>query len=69
MVFQSPVLFPWRNVLGNVLLPVDVQRLGRERMTRRASTSSPWSASPASSTAIRGSSPAACSSASRWCAR
>ena len=28
MVFQSPVLFPWRTVLDNVLLPVDVQRLG-----------------------------------------
>jgi NitT/TauT family transport system ATP-binding protein len=36
MVFQSPVLFPWRSVLGNVLLPADVQRLGREAMTRRA---------------------------------
>ena len=36
VVFQSPVLFPWRNVLGNVLLPVDVQHLGRERMTKRA---------------------------------
>jgi NitT/TauT family transport system ATP-binding protein len=36
VVFQSPVLFPWRSVLGNVLLPVDVQRLGRERMTERA---------------------------------
>jgi len=29
VVFQSPVLFPWRTVLGNALLPVDVQRLGR----------------------------------------
>ena len=36
MVFQSPVLFPWRSVLGNVLLPADVQRLGREKMTQRA---------------------------------
>ena len=36
MVFQSPVLFPWRTVLDNVLLPVDVQRLGRERMIERA---------------------------------
>src|SRR5437660_3410178 len=36
VVFQSPVLFPWRSVLGNVLLPVDVQKLGRENMTRRA---------------------------------
>src|SRR6185437_6223708 len=36
VVFQSPVLFPWRSVLGNVLLPVDVQKLGRERMQQRA---------------------------------
>jgi NitT/TauT family transport system ATP-binding protein len=27
VVFQSPVLLPWRSVLENVLLPVDVQRL------------------------------------------
>jgi NitT/TauT family transport system ATP-binding protein len=26
VVFQSPVLLPWRTVLENVLLPVDVQR-------------------------------------------
>jgi len=36
VVFQSPVLFPWRSVLGNVLLPADVQRLSREAMTKRA---------------------------------
>jgi NitT/TauT family transport system ATP-binding protein len=36
VVFQSPVLFPWRTVLGNVLLPVDVQRLGRDKMKSRA---------------------------------
>jgi NitT/TauT family transport system ATP-binding protein len=36
MVFQSPVLFPWRSVLGNVLLPADVQRLDRRRMIERA---------------------------------
>ena len=36
MVFQAPVLFPWRTVLGNVLLPVDVQGLGRERLHRNA---------------------------------
>src|SRR5499433_4199176 len=30
VVFQSPVLFPWRTVLDNVLLPIDVQRLDRE---------------------------------------
>jgi NitT/TauT family transport system ATP-binding protein len=31
VVFQSPVLFPWRTVLDNVLLPIDVQGLGRDR--------------------------------------
>jgi NitT/TauT family transport system ATP-binding protein len=31
MVFQAPVLFPWRSVLDNVLLPADVQRLDRSR--------------------------------------
>ncbi|MBN8958130.1 MAG: ABC transporter ATP-binding protein [Rhizobiales bacterium] len=36
VVFQSPVLFPWRSVLGNVLLPADVQRLDRGKMTKRA---------------------------------
>jgi NitT/TauT family transport system ATP-binding protein len=36
MVFQSPVLFPWRSVIGNALLPVDVQRLDRARMLERA---------------------------------
>ena len=36
VVFQSPVLFPWRTVLGNVLLPVDVQRLGRDKLNARA---------------------------------
>jgi NitT/TauT family transport system ATP-binding protein len=31
VVFQAPVLFPWRTVLDNVLLPVDVQGLPREQ--------------------------------------
>ena len=30
VVFQAPVLFPWRSVLDNVLLPIDVQGLGRD---------------------------------------
>jgi NitT/TauT family transport system ATP-binding protein len=34
VVFQSPVLFPWRTVLDNVLLPVDVQKLDRGRYAR-----------------------------------
>ncbi|HWE22841.1 MAG TPA: ABC transporter ATP-binding protein, partial [Myxococcales bacterium] len=36
VVFQSPVLFPWRSVLDNVLLPIDVQRLGRNGSRSRA---------------------------------
>ncbi len=36
VVFQTPVLFPWRTVLDNVLLPVDVQRLGRDKMRATA---------------------------------
>ncbi len=36
VVFQSPVLLPWRTVLDNVLLPVDVQRLDRERHLKLA---------------------------------
>ena len=36
VVFQTPVLFPWRSVLDNVLLPVDVQRLGRDKMRATA---------------------------------
>ena len=31
IVFQSPVLFPWRNVLENVMLPVQVLGLDRAR--------------------------------------
>ncbi len=36
VVFQTPVLFPWRTVLQNVLLPADVQRLDKEKMRQRA---------------------------------
>ena len=36
VVFQSPVLFPWRTVLSNALLPVDVQRLGRTQLNAAA---------------------------------
>ena len=36
VVFQSPVLFPWRSVLDNVMLPADVQRLDRPRHERAA---------------------------------
>jgi len=36
VVFQSPVLFPWRSVIDNVLLPADVQRLDRASHARLA---------------------------------
>jgi NitT/TauT family transport system ATP-binding protein len=36
VVFQSPVLFPWRTVLDNVLLPIDVQGLDRPRYMQTA---------------------------------
>jgi NitT/TauT family transport system ATP-binding protein len=36
VVFQSPVLFPWRDVLSNVMLPSDVQHLDRATMRQRA---------------------------------
>jgi len=36
IVFQSSTLLPWRNVLQNTLLPVDVQGLDRKRHTERA---------------------------------
>lgn len=36
IVFQTPLLFDWRTILDNVLLPVDVQKLGREKYTEPA---------------------------------
>jgi NitT/TauT family transport system ATP-binding protein len=36
VVFQAPVLFPWRTVLENVLLPVDVQRQPRDQYVKHA---------------------------------
>ena len=36
VVFQTPVLFPWRTVLANALLPIDIQRRGHDKMTAAA---------------------------------
>jgi NitT/TauT family transport system ATP-binding protein len=36
LVFQAPVLMPWRSVLDNVLLPVEILRLDRARYLARA---------------------------------
>jgi NitT/TauT family transport system ATP-binding protein len=36
VVFQQPVLLPWRTVLGNVLLPIEFLRLPRAKYRQRA---------------------------------
>jgi NitT/TauT family transport system ATP-binding protein len=36
IVFQSPLLLPWRRVLGNVMMPVEVKRLPRATYRQRA---------------------------------
>src|SRR6266705_2805557 len=61
VVFQSPVLLPWRSVLDNVLLPVDVQRLGRDRHLKVATDLLSLVVSTGSSGVTLGSYPEACS--------
>jgi NitT/TauT family transport system ATP-binding protein len=36
IVFQSPVLLPWRTVLENVMLPIDVLKLEKARFREKA---------------------------------
>jgi NitT/TauT family transport system ATP-binding protein len=36
VVFQQPVLLPWRTVLDNVLLPIELLRLPRSKFRQRA---------------------------------
>ena len=36
LVFQTPVLLPWRNILDNVLVPAEVLRLERRSARKRA---------------------------------
>ena len=36
IVFQNPILFPWRTVMENVLLPAEVQSLPRDEARKRA---------------------------------
>jgi NitT/TauT family transport system ATP-binding protein len=36
IVFQNSLLLPWRNILANVMLPIDMKRLPREKYLPRA---------------------------------
>src|SRR3984893_13035289 len=36
IVFQNSLLLPWRNILNNVMLPIDMKRLARDQYLPRA---------------------------------
>jgi NitT/TauT family transport system ATP-binding protein len=36
IVFQNALLLPWRNILANVMLPIDMKRLPRRKFLQRA---------------------------------
>jgi NitT/TauT family transport system ATP-binding protein len=36
IVFQNSLLLPWRNILNNVMLPIDMKRLSRDKYLPRA---------------------------------
>src|SRR6201986_1277480 len=36
IVFQNALLLPWRNILSNVMLPIDMKRLPRDKYLARA---------------------------------
>src|SRR5438034_8537763 len=36
IVFQNALLLPWRNILANVMLPIDIKKLPREKYLARA---------------------------------
>ncbi len=68
-VFQKANLMPWRTVLGNIVLPLEIGGLPKQRCGNALAPRSRWWGWMASPTPIPGSSPAACSSAWRWPAR
>src|SRR5215510_8193719 len=63
MIFQSYALLPWKTVAGNVEFGPKMKRLHAPSAAPSPSASSGWWASPASSTSIRASCRAGCSSA------
>jgi NitT/TauT family transport system ATP-binding protein len=64
VVFQAPVLLPWRTVLQNVLVPAQIQGRDIKVATERAMHYLDWSASRTSRPSTPASCRAACSSAS-----
>ena len=69
VVFQSPVLLPWRTVLQNVLFPIELLRLPRPTTRRARWNCCAWRKSRNSPRCCRVSSRAACGSASRFAGR
>ena len=69
VVFQSPVLLPWRTVLQNVLFPIELLKLPRPQYRRRALELLQWRKSTNSPGCCRVSCREACGSAWRFAGR